>query len=324
MGLVKAEILWTRKCPLSCSYCAMPNDTERAPVASMIAGLSNLKELGVGFIAIYGASPLYDFEGLPEYIKAAEDMDILTTVITDGVQAGHRGLLEELYDSGLRSLTMSYDFVPYDNASRIKTGRAFALVDWWLGLPDIRDVEIVATVTSENYDTIINALPQIFMNYPKLYFSFDFVHFDRMNPGTKCKGQANDLALTNQMVADFCNAMLEFKIVKDFNIHASLDVLRKFADNPTIVTEYSWSCATDNFPSWVTIDADGTVLPCDDFHVDRSLKVWDIDELKWTLWKHRNKKDVEDFCNGCAWNTHIDADLIKGGQVSFLGYVHKE
>jgi MoaA/NifB/PqqE/SkfB family radical SAM enzyme len=319
--LVKAEILWTRKCPLRCSFCNMPNDTERAPVELMIKGLRNLKDLGCGFAAIYGASPLYDFEGLPNYVKAAEDMGILTTVIVDGAGGDKdKEKIQQLYDVGLRSLTVSFDFASYDKYSFLKSNFGMELMDWFHGLKDIRDVEIVATVTKNNYTDIGVNLYKLLDRYKKLWFSFDFLHLDRGHPGTKCKGKSSDLLLEEDHIEYFLHTLRDEKF-NGYNIHQSYEYLEK---DPKFITEHQWKCAPDEvFPSWLTIDADGTVLPCDDFGTDRSWKIWDFDISDYDDFTEFYAKEVEEKCKGCAWATHWDAHRIKREGEGFKNYVHK-
>jgi len=321
INLVKAEILWTRKCPLRCSFCAMPNDTSRAPVNKMIEGLGQLKKLGCGFIAIYGASPLYDFEGLPEFVSAAEKMGILTTVIVDGIVPDSKEKLQLLYNSGLRSLTVSYDFVPYDKSSRKKSEAGILLLEWFKSLPELRDVEIVSTVTKDNYKAIVERVEE-FIDDGITWFSFDFVHPDRGNPGTKCRGQAREYLPSFDNVRYFCSKMLLLK-KKGVRIHQSTSLLKYVFANPEVVTKFSWNCATKEFPSWLTIDADGTVLPCDDFYTDRSFKVWNLDDTTLEEFRKKYYKEIRTKCKGCFWTTHFDAWLIKKGQERFSKYVHK-
>lgn len=318
MNLVKAEILWTRKCPLKCSFCAMArNDIPKAPIKKMVEGLKNLKGLGCRFIAIYGASPLYDFDGLPEFIYSAEKMGILTTVITDGIVKDHKRKLMELYDSGLRSLTVSYDFVPYDEASKTKSNKGWPLVEWFSKFPDIRDVEVVATITKNNYRFILS---QLYSGMLKDYwFSFDFLHPDRGQSGTKCKGDGNNLLMKEEGIANFCDELLQMNT----NIHQSNTLLARLREAPEIAAKFEWKCSNKEFPSWLTIDADGTVLPCDDFHTSRKFKVWNIAK-EFTDFKLFYKKEVEEKCPGCFWTTHYDAWLIKKGQYQFENYIHKQ
>jgi MoaA/NifB/PqqE/SkfB family radical SAM enzyme len=125
MNIVKAEILWSRTCPLSCSYCAMPDGRKNSPtIEQWCEGFRQLKKLGCSFAAFYGAEPLHDFDKLPEVIQFAEDIGIHTTVITSGVSTDARSKLKTLYEHGLRSLTTSYDEVYLDSSSKVKTNFA--------------------------------------------------------------------------------------------------------------------------------------------------------------------------------------------------------
>ncbi|MFH1290083.1 MAG: radical SAM protein [Nanoarchaeota archaeon] len=317
--ITKAEILWTRKCPLRCSFCAMPNDVERAPVEKMIEGLRRLKDLECGFIAIYGASPLYDFDGLPEYINAAEGMGILTTVIVDGAVSDSQKKLQTLYDFGLRSLTVSYDFFPYDKFSKLKSDKGLELLNWFVTLPDVRDVEIVSVVNVKNYVEILSGL---LAGDQKTWFSFDIVHPDRGQPGTKCQGNAQEFLLDPMQIRLFCQTLLKIKR-RGYKIHQSEMLLKFMGAHPEVVARFGWKCSNKEFPSWLTIDADGTVLPCDDFHTIRDYKVWDLGKKEFEDFTRVYKKEVAKYCLGCFWTTHYDAWLIKKGKVKFGEYVHE-
>ena len=301
-------------------------DIDKAPVELMIKGLRNLKKLGVNFLPSYGASPLYDFDGLPEYIKAATDLGIYSTVIVDGVGGDKdKEKIKTLYVNGLRSLTVSYDFHPYDISSSAKSAMALPLVKWFSKLSDIRDVEIVSTVTKDSYTSIMYFIKSMLENHPKLWFSFDFLHTDRGNPGTKCRGKESELLLSADEVKEFSTHLLTLK-QNGYRIHQSVKFLEKCIKNPEIATLFNWKCAPDKvFPSWLTIDADGSVLPCDDFYTDRSWKIWDFDITDFQDFTEFYSKEVKNKCKGCGpWSTHYDAHGIKRGDgLKFNNYIHK-
>ena len=325
LRIVKCEILWTRLCPLACSFCAMPrNDIPRAPIDKMIEGVHRLRELGVEFFAIYGASPLYEGEqDLVKFIEQSELIGITTTIITDGIVPRHKDRLRALYDVGLRSLTMSYDFIPYDKWSNAKSRHAIELVNWFATLPNIRDVEIVATVTSQNYRAIIEQLPLLLAANYKLWFSFDFVHWDRGHPGTKVKGQAEDLRMKPEYIREFSEALLQMKL-NGGNIHQSFEFLEMIAKRPTMAAGLTWNCAHGKeFPSWLTIDADGAVLPCDDFWTSRDWKVWDLTPETLSTFATWYKTEVKEKCKGCLWSTHWDAAMIKRSGAPIDDYIHQ-
>lgn len=328
--LVKAEILWTRKCPIRCSYCAMVDYPEirKAPLELMLQGVDRLHALGCGFFAIYGASPLYDFEGLPQFVEKAEGLGILTTVIADGVDAKSFDRLEELYAHGLRSLTVSYDGSSaeenLDKAVRLKGLKGLELLKKFrMAHSDLRDVQITATVTKMNWRGLLEILEPLTSS--GIWFSFDFVHPDRGQPGTKCKGDASGLKFEpgdELSVVEFAQGLLFLKKA-GVKVHQSEEYLQWCMEHPGDVTSFRWSCArTPVFPAWLTIDADGTVLPCDDFAAVREFKVWDLDEGQFVAFSQKYKDEVLLRCPGCAWSTHWDAVRIKERGASTSSFFH--
>lgn len=326
MDIVKAEFLWSRKCPLSCEYCNMKMDKGNTlSVSEWCRGIDQLKELGCGFIAFYGAEPLIEFEKLGPVIQYAEKQGISTTVITSGKVPNFKDKIRELVRYGLKSLTMSYDGVEGNTKeSKIKGEDSFDTLCWFQGIcPDYRDVGIVATITakniSERWDYRIHSFT---MN--NMHFFFDFIHFNH-SPYSKC-GPVNE-----DLVLDFDNYYhLLWFLTSVWRakrngalIHVSFQYL-EFMINSLGSRQYFnprdvWHCfRNDVTPSWVTVDCDGKVYPCDDFQVDGGFDVRTIadkfDEFaKFASSKVRN-------CGGCCWNTHFDANLIKAGEHSINDY----
>lgn len=344
--LTKAEILWTRKCPLKCGYCAMIDypQFEQARTELMLEGVRRLHKLGCGFFAIYGSSPLWadEFVGLPEFVREAESLGVLTTIIADGVEKRSRERLEILHDHGLRSLTCSYDgsdldsSVHVDRHTRLKAGKGIELVRWFKErYDDLRDVELVATITKRNWRHMLVAAREL--SAEGIWFSFDFVHPNLGHPGTKCKGDAKGLRF--EPTEQDHDAIREIGWVlgnlranghhveargPGGLIHQSKEYLNLLCTEPEVVTHFAWKCSRGKaFPSWVTIDADGSVLPCDDFWTDRSFKVWELDESTLARFGELYRKEVEDKCSGCAWSTHWDAVRIRNDGGSFDQYVHR-
>ncbi len=321
MKLVKAEILWTRLCPLRCSYCAMIDypQFKRPEVEILNKGTDRLAALGCTFFAIYGASPLYDFTGLPEFIAHAEQSGISTTLIVDGVDRSSLEKLEVLHQHGLRSLTVSWDGQKLNDKSiNLKSERGPALLkEFRLRHDDLRDVEVVSTLTKINWQTILESIPSFSADH--IWFSFDFLHPDRGNPGTKCKGQGLGLRFESgdeEMVRCIGTRLLDLKQQGSL-IHQSEKFLSSIIQQPTLVTKLSWKCTSPKFPAWLTIDADGSVLPCDDFWTDRSWKVWELTEERLNEFAAFYNQEVKSRCNGCMWSTHYDAVQIR--EADFVG-----
>jgi MoaA/NifB/PqqE/SkfB family radical SAM enzyme len=336
--LVKAEILWTRVCSLHCSYCSMA-DGRRNTVSlpDWEYSFCQLKKLGCSFAAFYGAEPLMDFDKLPEVIDFAEKLGIHTTVITSGVVSDLNRKLKTLYEHGLRSITTSYDINPSDICSIKKTKEALSVIEKFRQFGPVRDSAVVVTLTRENF----RCLPEVIKELSTLniWTFFDLIHPDRGQPGSKVKsGPTSDgLLFKKGDFAPLCDVLVEVGELKKQGLlcHASVPFMRTLkiiaAYLQTIpfkpVSPYGiWNCANldrGSFPSWVTVDCDGTVYPCDDFQPKNvtCIKVWEIADL-YPEFARVWREVVKNTCPGCLWNTHIDSNLIKAGILPIKEYIH--
>lgn len=325
--LIKAEILWTRKCLNQCSACAMATGRENTmSIREWQNGILNLQGLGCKFIAFYGAEPLAEFQKLAPVVGYAEERGIHTTIITSGMVPHFFETLKYLHDHGARSLSMSYDIVPYDKFSKQKTYRAKAGLKFFQSL-GCRDVAAIVTLTRENF----MFLPDTIDMFSKegIWTFFDVIHADRGQPGSKCKNfdGIDQLMFREDDLPDFKVVVEEVLRMKQEGkmCHASPLFLKLLTEGPAPkLLHYNWNCAVENaFPAWVTVDSDGVVYPCDDFCPPHQTKIklynlhdnWGIFADYWTY-------KVANCCPGCAWNTHIDAIAIKQGQLPLAGYIH--
>lgn len=325
--IVKAEILWSRKCALSCSYCGMIDNRDNSvSLDDWKKGIDALKKLECGFIAFYGAEPLMEFEKLPDIIQYAENMGIYTTVITSGIVSNFIDKLKKLHDYGTKSLTMSYDMIPLDINSARKMKNVIDSLLYFKNLGNIRDVAAVATLSKVNF----RVLPMMIktMTEMGIWTFFDIIHPARGQEGTKCKSYIglDSLLFTKNELNELVDILKEVQTMKHkgYLIHSSDLFLEKLITNPDLIFKYNWNCADeDNFPAWLTIDVDGIVYPCDDYQPKSSLQIQcrDIYE-RWDEFSSYWKKNVIENCPGCLWNTHIDAHAIKRGQLSFVDYIH--
>lgn len=324
MKLVKAEILWTRQCALKCSYCAMATGERNTPTLTQWKkGFVDLKELGCCFAAFYGAEPLADFDKLPETIQFAESIGIHTTVITSGITDHLNDKLQILYEHGLRSITTSFDAYSNDKSSNTKSKVALDTIDIFRSFGPVRDCAAVVTLTKQNYEL----LPLIIetMTASNVWTFFDIIHPDRKQPGSKVKDTNLDLLFSKKDINDLCEILKKVYFMKEdgYLCHASkpfINLLKSDAANDAL---YTWNCANEMFPSWITVDCDGSVRPCDDFYIKglSDIKVWNLSayfELFTEIWH----KQITDMCPGCLWNTHIDAHLIKAGRLPLTDYIH--
>lgn len=322
MQLVKAEILWTRKCPLSCSYCNMATGLPNSrSLRFWKRGLDQLKQLGCPFIAIYGAEPLADFEKLPEFVHHSSNIGLDMTVITI---LHDEEKLRILYENGLRSLTTSYDIIPLDKWSKIKSDRAIKLLEAFRSFGPVDNVAVVVTLTRQNYKYLYDTTKQ--MTDQGIWLFFDIIHPDRGQIGSKAKGCNADLLFREEDIPSLISELSRILKHRDeLMVHASKSFFESIVQDPELAVYYLWNCADyDCFPSWVTVNCDGLVYPCDDFQ-PRVLGI-PFDKLaeKWSklpeLWKRKTQRN----CPGCFWNTHLDAHHIKQGREDITGYVHRK
>lgn len=335
MKLVKAEILWTRQCPLKCSYCAMADGrANNVPLKDWFLGIRNLHFLGCRFIAFYGAEPLYDrYKDLAATIGYAERMGIHTTVITSGMVPDVEGKLRYLYDEGCRSLSVSYDIRACDKSAILKTKKALNLLRLFKSFGPVRDLAAIATIGEHNFEMIPKAISQL--SAEGIWFFFDILHPDRHQPGSKCSGSGEPYLIKRwSEFADILQFVLEMKN-DGLLCHTSRPFINFLTHNINVGTKNimtCWNCADEKeFPGWVTIDCNGLVYPCDDFQP----KVYSLYEgsaykpiTMKNILSHCSrftdmwKQIVKRYCPGCLWNTHYDTFRIKDGSIPFSDYVH--
>jgi len=334
MDLVKAEILWSRVCTLDCSYCAMKTGAKVVKDLSLWKkGVEQLKKLSCNFCAIYGAEPLDDFEGLPQFVRMLHDNNILCTVITNGCSKDSKAKLTALYANGLRSLTTSYDGVEVeiiDKSSKAKTSRGLTLLRWFRDtFVDLRDVAVVMTISRKNY----NEIPLVIkaMSDEGIWTLFDIIHPDRGQRGSKCKNSSvtNELLFQEEDVPKVLKVLEKISQMKDqsYLVHWSKNLVDYITEHPKVLLNYRWHCVEkDVFPSWITVENTGEVYCCDDFHFGRPTKafyLWEIAD-KFEEFREFWSYMAETYCPGCLWNTHFDANQIKRGVSSFGDYVHQK
>lgn len=320
MQIVKAEILWTRQCPLACSYCSMnTGQTNSRSLDFWKKGLIELKKVGCKFLAIYGAEPLSDFDKLPQFIKIASNLFDLT-IITSGKVPRFYKKLKILYEQGLRSLTMSYDIIPLDVFSKTKSNKALKALEYFRTLGPVDNVAVIVTLTRQNYKYLFNTVQTL--SKQGIWTFFDIIHPDRGQPGSKAKGWFTELLFTKEDVSLLLIELHKLYSNTDLLVHASSDFVNKLKENPDIITDFTWNCTESKmFPSWITVDYNGIIQPCDDFRVDTAYELTDIFN-KWDEIKSVWAPCVKD-CPGCAWNTHIDAHFIKENIIPINKYIHK-
>lgn len=323
--IVKAEILFSRECHLSCSYCAMKTQNKNCrSLADWKLGLINLKKLGCEFIAFYGAEVLVEYEKLLNVIWLCDNfLDIDTTIITSGAVPDFEDKLISLHRHGAKSLSMSFDPLPLDTSSSAKSYKALKSLMMFSKLPGIRDVAAIATLHAKNFKEFPGMVRA--MSSHGIWSFFDFIHTDRGQYGTKCSTVDDDLMLKPEHYPELKEMLDEVLKMKRNGLlcHTSSHFIEIMSNMMNGGNMYNWTCAYQD-PSWVTIDCDGSVYPCDDYmgkNMDFDMTTifanWDnfVDETCISV--------IQENCR-CCWNSHVDAHGIMAGKVDIKDYIHGE
>lgn len=321
--IVKAEILFSRQCPLACPYCAMKTETVNSrSVDEWKQGIAQLKNLGCEFIAFYGAEPLVEFEKLKRVISACEEnFRIDTTIITSGAVPNFEGKLVELYRWGARSLSMSYDPLPMDNSTAHKSLLALQTLSKWKEWPGTRDAAAITTLNAKNFREFPDMVRR--MDSHGIWSFFDFIHTDRGQAGTKCANVPSELMFSSGDFPDLLLMLEEVIQLKErgYKCHTSRHFIEIVSEMIHAGDLYNWTCSKQD-PSWITIDCDGKVYPCDDYSgKDMDFDMTTISEQWEDFSDQTNLSVIQQDCR-CCWNTHIDSHGIASGKVNIEEYVH--
>lgn len=108
-----AQIVPTRRCNLSCSYCT-EYDQSSDPVALsvMLDRIDRLAKLGTGIVTIVGGEPLLH-PGLDAIIRRIRERDMIAGLISNGFYLTPERILQ-LNDAGLEYLQLSIDNIKPD------------------------------------------------------------------------------------------------------------------------------------------------------------------------------------------------------------------
>jgi len=318
MRIVKTELLWSRSCPLACAGCAMPNalrlDRRETPHAGTpeqwADGMAWLRSTGCEFVAIYGAEPVTRVAGLRELVAAIYKFGMKATLITAYPDAA---IVESLLrTTPLDSLTMSFEVNSEDPDRQEKMRRAQIALDR-PALREVPDRAVVMTLTEGN----VWAVPDVVrtMSPAGVWTLFDLLHRSG-GPLSKC-GHDGPMRPPDMISMRAVAAELRGLKAQGLKVHASDEYLRLLHHAYNGEPRDLWHCE-HRAAGWLTVDADGTLLACDD-HQQRA---------PWKIWEHPDAGDVELWlegarpaCVGCAWNTHVDAVNIAEG-ASLGTYIH--
>lgn len=319
--IVKAEILLTRRCNLRCKYCGIARKGRgEVGIEKWRKGLKSLAKLGCKFVAIYGGEPFL-FPFLSDFLKCCNELEMLNSVITN---ACYFNLLVWERMKELSSLTFSFDSL---KKRGVREQRLYVLLDFLedrLRKKLLRDVEVCCTVSRENYLELPSLIE--FFSKKGIWLHFDLIHYSRGQRDSKCLMRdevepylfrEEDLEGLNVVI----QKVLEMKRSGNYLIHPSERLIEMWLDKGNILG-YGWQCS---YPHFVSVDCDGSMMVCDDFRDEEveKIKVWELVD-RWTEFEGKWLQAVKRQKCHCFWGTHLDAELIKEGVVTFDSYVHRD
>ncbi len=328
--VIKAEILWTKKCPFSCSFCGMVQSTRNEKLWTELRdrweiGIKNLKNIGCEFTAIYGAEPLTKMDGLDEFIKIEKDLNIAQTIITALYKPDK---IKTLINAGLDSLTVSYDMRTDDKSRKTKALNGIKLLQEF---PNISDRACVATLTKQNQDVFLGHVSWILEN--GFWFLFDIVHpgYQGVDPRTgynlsKCIGSVEDMAPDVGRVDEIISTLIRWKEAGK-KIHASVKLLDDMATgywNAGGNVREVYHCGKAKSLGWVTVGPDLELYACDDFQLEYNHPLDEmLSDAMWIEFFKWRSEVTQRACPGCCWNTHFNThEIIESGCSG--SYVHSK
>jgi organic radical activating enzyme len=328
MKITKVELLWSRGCPFACTGCSMPDALRggglKTPNGGTLEdwyrGIEQMVMLGSQFVAIYGAEPLTRMEQLPEVIDWIHHVGMGSTLITALPRS--QKLKDILAASTLDSVTCSYDGLYGDHGTGefLDSHRKAKSVAGQRFLQDhqqIRDRACVATVSRENADQIVQMARAV--TNDDMWFLWDLYH-SGTGPLSKCgNDDGQDHSPTREQVVEICTELLKLKRAGK-KIHASEHYMEFLIANYKGHVRSTWHCRGETV-GWLTVDADGSILACDDWQkAYPGGKIWDdFDHDDLAKWVTCARED----CVGCTWSTHKDAIDIESGLIQLGSYVHE-
>lgn len=336
-ALVKAEILLTRACFLRCSGCGFHRSGEEASLEDWCRTIDALSVLGCGFLPIFGGDPACVPEKTEGFIRYASARGIPLTVIVSGVGLT-TFMLNAWHDAGLRSLTMSLDWLPDQpyasalGASRlIKSKAALKFLPYFARAYPNSDVEAMMTLTRVNY----HLLPEVIrrMSAMGIWVNWDFLNV--ATKGMDCVAAASDVAelvFRGSDLPALQDVLAEARSLKQQGllVQAS-EVVFDCADQ---LVRQNWQCRSGQggFLGMVSIDADCCVRQCLGFcppemrpNTGRPIYGWELAD-RWEEFVANCQRYVQQYDCRCSWSTHLDSQLIYEGSeaLTMAHYLHTQ
>ena len=343
MSLVRiVNWLLTRRCNLSCDYCAITRDYNSMPYPKMsyyknnemstktiINALRNFKKHNPGIFHIfYGGEPLLR-KDLPEIINFCNENQIHYTIIsnnTSGIQTHIKRLFEKTdYVEGFTSSVDPIFNSTIDNhKDRIrKSVEGMKRLKEIQARGDVKDVVAEITVMNENKHLLLDLVGELSEN--NIYSDITFVdiakslYYDFSN--------INDQNILVRPTLDLAQTFLTMLQDDSLLIHMKDFLLDKMFD--TLPSNFD--CELEKGVHNVTIDADGSMRLClrikgvlvPHFHVNELFSDDDMTLFR-NEFPNRIKAEKRAWCDLCNHSCLMMSKYIDDNEKGQDDLIHKE
>jgi len=280
--------------------------------------------IGCPFYPIYGAEPLL-YPGIYEVVRWLQDWgkakySILTNAILLNQEAK-----DKLLDAGLESITFSVDSLADLKLDKHISARATAAgraVQWALQHKDqIVDIQCTSTLHRQSIGEPVYQLIE-WLSERGVWWSADWYHDNKLGQGvgeqqkwgysralSKVVDPHPDYMLGEEdadRVSTFIHTIKQMK-EQGYLIYQPNEWLDFLSEDPVSrVIKREWECL--GYPAWLSIDADGKLLVCDDYQAKVAIDATELaDPNRWLDFVNARTALLgnEVFkCRGCAWSTH--------------------
>lgn len=306
---IECQIFLTRKCNISCEYCAVPSKYIKGSELDLeewIRVIHSLEKWGISHIKLLGGEPTQSPYILPLLRFLRDETNLEYLIISNSVV--NDMMLRKLVDAGLNRYVTSVDDIEPKNENDIalKSNRglnALMKLQSW-GVKNLAaNVVISAVNVDQVHKTIgyllahgfgVNLCPVIVGN-GEPYWEY------RTNVGSRMK-------LTNVPLVHI-KMMIERLIDIKNNFPDLFFTTERYLQGlATYGVHLNWKCwEVNNRPPQLRIDSNGMLMLCPDIRGELSLNMLTMsyDDYKSYL-KIDWKREVERYrCPGCYWSSMV-------------------
>ena len=308
-----ANVLLTRRCNLSCSYCGIIRDHEDKPeeypsisdyhknelsASKWIEAISGIIKLSPEcFFIFYGGEPLL-FDGIDEILDFCNTSNIAYTVISNSTGKAATNINRVFKKIGkIRGFTASVDPVIHMNNQDphilTKSKSGFEILKYMKDNDMATDIvaEITATKSSLPY---LRQTVQMLTN-EGIYSSITAVDIKKSEFYDFSNVKDSDEMIEKN--SDTRDILLGLYADNDLLIHIRETLLSLYSNLPSSYTE----CGLDEEVHNISIDPDGSMRLCLRIKGIDSGKINIFDALENDVLLEAFKKDKMSVCKGCNW-----------------------